>query len=118
MYKIARGNRRLVKDPAVAAYQAMVTLIVRTQRPRGFPGPGQIRVRYWFELSRDIDCDNALKALNDAIALALDVDDRRFLPMVVCKHVGSKHPRVTIEIGGELEPCTCQLSTEADRRPS
>ena len=96
MYKLARGTRRIVKDPDVAAYQVGVTLIVRTSRPKGFPPPGQIRIRYWFELARDIDCDNALKALNDAIALGLGVDDKRFLPCVEAKTIGSKRPLVRV----------------------
>ena len=98
MYVIARGSRRLVKDSHVSTYQSMVSLIVRTSpgRPDWTRCSNQIRVRYWFTLARDVDCDNALKALNDAIALALGVNDRRFLPCVERKITGSKRPSVLV----------------------
>jgi Holliday junction resolvase RusA-like endonuclease len=46
------------------------------------------------------DADNLLKALNDAIAKALNVDDKVFLPCVRSKAVDGreKDPRVIVEI--------------------
>jgi Holliday junction resolvase RusA-like endonuclease len=103
MYRIARGERRLVKEPEVATYQTTVTLIVRTTRSTWRPPTtGQIRVYYWFRLKNDIDCDNALKALNDAIATGLGIDDRRFLPCVVAKTTGHRDPSVHVELGDAL----------------
>lgn len=99
MYHVVRGTRRLAKIKDVENYQAYATMIARTAKPSGWKYDGGfIRLRYWFEVSRDIDCDNALKALNDAIAIALDVNDRNILPCVIDKVVKSKTPNVRIEV--------------------
>ena len=57
-----------------------------------------------FHLKRDIDCDNALKALNDAIAHALNVNDKAFLPSVEAKWTGENDPFVIVEIENESQP--------------
>ncbi len=98
----ADGNpkkfRRMVKTEGVEIYQEGVGWVVKAARPSDWvPGP-RIRIRYWFHLKRDIDCDNALKALNDAIARALGVNDRAFLPCVVDKTTGNAKPFVEVEI--------------------
>lgn len=105
-YKIIRVPRkgggglvsRLGKADGVEAYQAGVTMIVRAARPSGWHPADRVRLRYWFYLKRRVDCDNALKAMNDAIATALGTDDDSFLPCVVAKEMGHKDPRVEIEI--------------------
>lgn len=97
----ARGNpRRPVRKTANAeAYQAAATLIVRTTRPSGWAyTEGYIRLMYDLELQRDMDCDNVLKALNDAIAIGLGVNDKVFLPCVRSKEVGVKHPQVIVTV--------------------
>lgn len=96
---IRRGSR-VIKAPDVESYQVGVTLVVRTSKPRDFDPQGQIRIRYWMYLGRDIDADNVLKALNDAIAYALKVDDRRFLPCVMEKSFRNPSPYIEVEISG------------------
>ena len=108
-YRIVRVPRkggegmvsRLAKAEGVEAYQAGVSLIVRAARPSGWTPATRIRLRYWFYLKRKVDADNALKAMNDAIALALGIDDDGFLPCVVSKEMGAKEPRVEVEISNE-----------------
>lgn len=91
--------RSVKKDSAVAAYQVGATYIARSSRPRGWkPNGQQIRVSLDFQLKRDADCDNLMKALLDAIAIALDVNDRVFLPCTRSKTIGSKDPKVLVEI--------------------
>jgi Holliday junction resolvase RusA-like endonuclease len=91
--------RSVKKDEHVAAYQVAASLIARSAKPRGWtPNGGQIRIYYDFELRRMADADNLLKALNDAIAKALNVDDKVFLPCVRSKTTGSKDPKVVVEI--------------------
>jgi Holliday junction resolvase RusA-like endonuclease len=104
IHKTATGSYRGVrKAEGVEAYQDGATMFVRTSMPSSWrkdlaKHEGYIRIKYWFYLQRDIDCDNALKALNDAIAKALGVDDKRFLPYVVDKWVSKKNlPRVELE---------------------
>lgn len=106
-YRIIRLRRkdgstyqRLGKMEKVASYQEEVAYRARLARPKGWEPEGLIRVRYWFHVKRDIDCDNSLKAINDGLKWALDIDDKRFLPCVVDKVTKVKEPRVDIEVIG------------------
>lgn len=102
MYERNRGNPGQHKKQGVEDYQAGVTLLVREARPSGWRPEGQIIIRYWFFLSRDVDCTNAIKVIEDAIAMALRPEDRlydqRFLPRAMKKQVGTKFPGVWIEL--------------------
>ena len=95
--------RSLRKADGVEEYQAIAAMFVKTTMPKAWrqaleKHTGYICIRYWFHLKRDIDCDNALKALNDAVAKAIGVNDKRFLPHVVDKYVGkNEDPRVDLE---------------------
>jgi len=94
----------LAKNQKVTDYQQLVVWRTRAAKPSGWQHDGEwIRTSYRFYLTRRMDCDNALKALNDAIALALGVDDFWFLPCVTSKTVNSKEPpRVEVTIDFEL----------------
>lgn len=96
--------RTKVKNDGVQLYQDSVTWYTKAARPSGWEAAERVRLRYWFHLKRDIDCDNALKALNDAIAHALKVDDKVFLPTVEAKWTGEKDPFVIVEIQNEAQP--------------
>ena len=102
MYERNRGNAGQHKKPEVEAYQTGVTLLVREARPSFWRPEGQIIVRYWFHLKRDVDCTNAIKVIEDAIATALRPEDRfydrRFLPRAEAKVTGVKEPYVLIEL--------------------
>jgi Holliday junction resolvase RusA-like endonuclease len=96
--------RTKVKNDGVQTYQDSVTWYAKARRPDKWHPDERLRLRYWFHLKRDIDCDNALKAMNDAIALALQVDDKTFLPTVEAKWTGEKDPFVIVEIRNEAQP--------------
>jgi len=98
MYVLARGSRRIVKAPNVEAYQTGVALIAKTARPSHWKPAEQVRVIYRFYLGRDIDCDNVMKAVNDAIAAALDVDDKIMLPCAAAKSTGHREPYIEITV--------------------
>jgi Holliday junction resolvase RusA-like endonuclease len=111
LYVRVRGRwDKMAKAPGVEQYQNDVVLITRSARPSSFRPLGQIRLRYKFYLRTRIDADNALKALNDAIAKALDINDDRFLPCVEEKHVWKteKDPRVEITIEDLWSPSSDQ----------
>lgn len=96
----------MAKQKDVVVYQNDVVRLTRISRPSGWVASGGwIRVRYRFFLKRKIDCDNAIKALNDALALAIDVDDSLFLPCVTSKSINGKEkfPRVEVEIEEESD---------------
>jgi Holliday junction resolvase RusA-like endonuclease len=92
---------RLFKTDEARSYQDGVQMIARTARPSGFAPKGQIVVAYTFMLKRDMDCDNIMKMLNDAIAKALGVNDSRFLPVVLGKGTGVQEPFVSVAIFDE-----------------
>lgn len=96
--------RTKVKNDGVQTYQDSVTWYTKAARPGSWEPGERVRLRYWFHLKRDIDCDNALKAMNDAIAHALDVNDKAFLPSVEAKWTGEKDPFVIVEMQNEAQP--------------
>lgn len=99
--KDGSSYQRLGKLAKVANYQEYVRLVALQARPKAWePTEPMIRIRYWMHVQRDIDCDNVLKAINDGLKWALDIDDRRFLPCVVEKTTKNKNPRVEVEIIG------------------
>lgn len=106
-----RSGRHIRKADGVEEYQNAVTLLVRTCLPRSFKEAlasdqhRPIRLKYWLHLKTAMDADNALKALNDAIAKALGVNDSRFLPCV--QHKSTKHaqPHVVVEISLDQGSC-------------
>lgn len=101
MYRTTQG--RVYKDPKVEAYQVLVTYMAKLARPKGWEPPSPLRISYSFFLKRDADCDNLLKALNDAIAQALGINDRVFLPCVRNKFVdGRIDSRVEVEVDWDL----------------
>ena len=87
----------LAKTEEVRRYQQDLAMICRVSRPSAFAADWLI-VTYDFYLRRDIDTDNALKSINDAIALALGMNDRRFQPVVLSKLIGVAEPRVRVGI--------------------
>ena len=90
---------RIAKNKAVLEYQVLAAHFVRLARPSSWvPPAGYFPIHYSFYLRRDIDCDNAMKALNDAIAGALGINDSRFLPCVRSKNVNSKEPNPRVEV--------------------
>lgn len=78
-------------------YQQGVMLVAMAAKPSGFV-PDQVIVAYDFVLARDIDCDNVMKMINDALSRALRLDDRHFFPVVRSKITGSKNPSVTVTV--------------------
>lgn len=101
MYEGYGRNKHKRED--VETYQNHVTLLVREARPSFWRPDGQIIVEYEFYLFRDIDCTNAIKVIEDAVATALRPEDprydRRFLPRAMFKETGHRdaHVRITLE---------------------
>jgi Holliday junction resolvase RusA-like endonuclease len=120
MYVRVRGRwDRQTKAPGIEQYQQDVVYLCRSAKPAEWKVPdGYIRLRYAFHLRRDADCDNLLKVLNDAIAMALNVNDRMFLPCVMDKTVGSKTPYTVVEISSPLPSQARQDSAQLDWRDS
>lgn len=104
-YRIIRLPRRtggfyhsMKKTSEAESYQALVTHLTRQARPASFQPEGQIFICYQMFLKRDADCDNLAKITNDSLAIALDINDSRFLPVVLSKTSGNKEPRMVISL--------------------
>jgi len=110
-YKIVRKYRdgrvpyhTLAKKDDVVAYQNAAKMIIGAARPSRWAPEGQVRVYYFLYLSRDIDCDNIMKAIHDSIQAATGVDDKRYLPCVVSKEIVPKPmARVRVIVSEDLE---------------
>lgn len=99
-YNGSKMVRGLFKTDDAEAYQDSVRYIARTAKPSSFVPPKRCRiiVAYDFVLARDIDCDNLMKLMNDALAEAIGVNDKSFMPVAMSKTTSSKSPytRVTV----------------------
>lgn len=109
------GTRKIAvmaKTPEANLYQAQLTMLVRAAKPSDFKPEGQIIVAFTMYLQGNMDADNVLKACNDAIAVGLGVNDKRFIPVVLAKHINAKDPRLDIDIYDgqfwkpEVVPCS------------
>jgi hypothetical protein len=104
--RIGRGYRRggiaypkLVKTEEAEAYQQGVALLVRAARPSSWRQQGQVICEYRFWISRDADCTNMIKVLEDAIFPALGINDSWALPRAMSKEIvkrGEERVEVTI----------------------
>jgi Holliday junction resolvase RusA-like endonuclease len=104
-WKTDRGGRQYkgkILAPAAAKYRDDAILIIRSAKPSGWAPPGQVAITWWFHLSNDIDCDNAMKVIHDAIQSATGIDDKRFLPCVAMKEIGVPKPSVVIRLESML----------------
>jgi len=93
-----RGHATLKKTSEAETYQTDVTRLTRTARPSDFSPKGRIYIAYQMFLRRSMDADNVIKLVNDALAVALDIDDARFLPIVLQKTTGNHDPRLVIGV--------------------
>jgi Holliday junction resolvase RusA-like endonuclease len=93
------GGARMTKTSEAAAYQVGVAVVVRTARPKDWVPARRIYIVYrmWFDTDRR-DASNAIKLLEDGIAVALGVNDNTFLPIVASKEVDKANPRVEVTV--------------------
>lgn len=96
----SRGG--MFKTAEAETYQDTVRWLAKLAKPKGF-APTEVIVAYDFTLWRDIDCDNVMKMINDALAEAIDLNDRYFYPTVLSKATGSKTPSVTVTVYDRAE---------------
>jgi len=87
-----------VKTDEASLYQSQLTMVARAAKPSDFKPVGQVIVAYEMLLDRNLDADNVLKAVNDALAVALDVNDKLFIPIVLMKTSGAAHPMLAIHV--------------------
>ena len=72
-------------------------------RSKWRPGKGQLVVEWRLLLTDDVDSDNAMKLVHDALASALKVNDKRFLPRVISKRIGQERDMVVLTVYDHIE---------------
>ncbi len=99
LFSLKSGPARMAKTTEALTYQVGVGYIVRAAKPKNWVPSRRIYVIYrmWFDTNRR-DASNAIKLLEDGIAVALGVNDNTFLPCVASKEVDKANPRVEVTI--------------------
>jgi len=80
--RVSREGRRYQARKLTAEAQAYLDgaiYLIRAAKPRNWAPEGQIRVIFDLYLTRDIDCDNTMKLVSDALEAATGINDSRFL---------------------------------------
>lgn len=94
--KMRRGK---AKTGEANAYQEAVTWLCKTaKKPPDFLPKHMVIIGYRWYLVNDTDCDNMMKVTNDAIAVALGLNDRRFLSVPFGKDIVHSNPRTEVTI--------------------
>jgi Holliday junction resolvase RusA-like endonuclease len=104
-----RRYKGIGKKDTATKYQNDAVLQFASSKPSHWrPPDGYIRIVYQMYLGNDIDSDNAIKCLSDALQAATGINDRLFLHCVASKETGHRHPRVDITISPEMG-CHCPI---------
>lgn len=100
-YKIVKvGNSmRLAKHSNVEAWQASVALITRLAKPKDWKPSRRVRlvIDYWMPRAGR-DADGPQKALQDAVAQGLGINDSICLPCVRSNEVDRTNPRTIVTV--------------------
>lgn len=86
------------KRQTVQDYQDGIIPLIRVAKPSRWVPTGLLRLTYDLYLSRDVDCDNISKTVGDAIKVAIQIDDKLFMPTFRTKVVGVKEPHIVVTI--------------------
>lgn len=116
--QVKRAGRPIFKgdgSPAMQTYRALTSeaeayrdgaqMILQTRVPSRWKPEGQIRILFDFALSRDIDDDNILKLLYDAMKEAIGYDDKHYLHCIRTKETGHARPFVFITVDDDPTHC-------------
>jgi crossover junction endodeoxyribonuclease RusA len=125
---VSVGRRRVLSAPAKAFYRDAARLIA-AMRSSGSLQPGDERLLgesllgiylvFYFETPMKRDLDGGLKITLDALAKALDFDDRAVVDLHLTKRIDPLHPRLEVEIeaitGWEFDRVYQYLGNEQSR---
>src|SRR5512143_3858902 len=84
--RVAHDGRRfagIAKNPKATQYHDDALWLIRAARPSAWKPAGDFRIQVRLYLKRQIDVDNTLKTLSDAIQTALRINDASFLWCVI-----------------------------------
>lgn len=75
--KSGKTAHTISKTKVAQSYQDLVLQLAKTARPSGWTVPKGtfVRMKFWYHLNPDIDCDNIKKLVIDALVKAIPTDD-------------------------------------------
>jgi Holliday junction resolvase RusA-like endonuclease len=107
--RTARDGRRfhgIAKTEEGVRFHEDSAWIIKAAPRNGWKPPetGFIRVKIRLFLQRDIDSDNVLKAVSDALQVGIGVDDSRFLWCIQSKQIGvpKADARIELEVSDDI----------------
>lgn len=93
-----RSYPGIIKSDRARAYHDAAIWLIRAARPGRWKPEGMIRIQLSLYLANDIDSDNTIKTISDAVQTALGIDDKRFLWCVHSKEVGLPRSQARVEL--------------------
>ena len=98
--KRGRRYKGIVKNKDAKQYHDDAIPQIRVAKPSRWVPVGMVRLRIRLYLAGDIDADNTLKVLSDAIQTATGINDKVFLPCIEMKEIGlpPKDARVEVDV--------------------
>lgn len=98
--KRGRRYKGIVKNEDARRYHDDAIPQIRVAKPSRWVPAGQVRLRIRLFLANDIDADNTLKVLSDAIQAATGINDKVFLPCIESKVIGlpPRDARVEVDV--------------------
>ncbi len=96
-----KGHGRLAKTSEVTTWQTGTAFLVRAAKPSGWAPSRRVRVEVSWFTTRKRDADSGIKALLDALAAGLGINDSCFLPTVLSNEVDKASPRTVVTVRNE-----------------
>lgn len=111
--KRGRRYKGIVKNADAKKYHDDAIMQIRVAIPSRWVPVGQLRLRIRLFLAGDIDADNTLKVLSDAIQTATGINDKVFLPCIESKITGlpPKEARVEVDVESSGSPLPGAVSS-------
>lgn len=99
--KKGRRYKGIVKGDDARQYHADAVPQIRVKCPSRWAPVGLVRLKIRLYLVRDIDADNCLKVLSDAIETATGINDKVFMPCIELKEIGLTPRDARVEVSIE-----------------
>lgn len=117
--KQGRTYPTIAMTPAAKAYKAAAIYIIKSARPSRWKPKGQVRITFRLHLKREVDCDNVMKLIHDAIEEATGVDDKYYLPTVAEKSTRwGKNAKVEVTVEDLGSVSQAPRASRTTRSPS
>lgn len=97
------GERRIIKDDAIRAYEASFAQQCRIYRDKNIDEPFVLDITIWYNSFR-FDLDNSLKTVLDCLQYVHAIrDDNKCIEIRARKRIDTRTPRLTFTISPIME---------------